>query len=71
MSQEKRIDWENRGKTVAQLIKELQTFEDQNLEVKISVDDGDTFKSISLVGRCNGGTDFVHAGLMYCGSPEE
>ena len=44
-------EWMISGKTIRQLIKELQTFEDQNLEVRISVDSGETFKCISLVAR--------------------
>lgn len=47
-------DWTSRGKTVAQLIEELMTFEDQNMEVRISVDDGETSLPISLVGKSNG-----------------
>ena len=44
-------EWTYRGKTIAQLIKELQSFEDQHLEVRISVDDGSTSVPISLVGK--------------------
>ena len=47
-------DWIMRGKTIAGLIKELQTFEDQNLKVFISVDGGDTLKPISLVSKQDG-----------------
>ena len=43
--------WTSRGKTVAQLIKELKSFEDQGLEVRISVDHGKTSLPISLVGK--------------------
>lgn len=50
----KRPDWITRGKTVRQLIQELQTFEDQNLEVRMSVDGGDTDVCISLVGKGKG-----------------
>lgn len=45
-------DWTSRGKTVAQLIAELQSFSDQNLEVRISVNQGKTSVPISLVGKC-------------------
>jgi hypothetical protein len=41
--------WVTRGKTIRQLIKELQSFENQDLLVEISTDDGDTQKPISLV----------------------
>jgi hypothetical protein len=64
-------DWRVRGKSVRQLIKELQTFEDDGLEVKISIDYGDTFYPISLVGRFNGDTDNPHAGLIFSVSVNE
>jgi hypothetical protein len=47
-------DWTSRGKTVAHLIKELLTFENQDMEVRISLDDGATSYPISLVIRSNG-----------------
>jgi len=47
----KKPDWVTRGKTIKQLIKELQTFEDQDLFVEISVDDGESSKPISMVGK--------------------
>jgi hypothetical protein len=43
--------WVMRGKTIRQLIKELQSFEDQDLLVEISLDGGDTRKPISLVKK--------------------
>jgi hypothetical protein len=51
--------WTGRGKTVAALIKGLQTFEDQSLEVRISIDGGGTSLPISLVGKS------VHEGKTY------
>lgn len=42
--------WESRGKTVAELIAELRTFEDQTREARISVDGGQTSVPVSLVG---------------------
>jgi hypothetical protein len=58
----KRPEWIYRGKSIRGLIKELQSFDDQDIEVQISIDYGDTRKPISLVverdGRCL---------LMYCG----
>ena len=42
-------EWIQRGKTIKQLIKELESFENQDLEVRISLDDGETHKPISLV----------------------
>jgi hypothetical protein len=47
-------DWITRGKTIKQLIKELQSFSDLDLEVRISVDDGETHKPISLVEKSEG-----------------
>ena len=47
-------DWAGCGKTVAQLIAELQTFEDPQMQVRLSVDGGSTSVPISLVVRCNG-----------------
>ena len=46
--------WVTRGRTIRQLIEELQTFEDQDMEVRISVDDGTTHACISLVGKHQG-----------------
>ena len=49
----KNSDIQNRGKTIRNLIKELQSFENQDLEVKISMDNGATNRSIGLVGKIN------------------
>jgi hypothetical protein len=48
--------WTNKGKTIAGLIEELRSFEDQTLEVRISFDDGATSLPISLVCKsfCEG-----------------
>ena len=50
----KQPEWVTRGKTIKQLIKELESFEDQNLFVEISLDDGETLKPISSVGKIDG-----------------
>ena len=55
-------DWITRGKTVRQLISELQTFEDLDMEVFISIDEGTTKKPISMVGMFGG-----QCALVYCG----
>lgn len=47
-------DWVVRGKTIRGLIKELQSFENQDLEVRISIDSGLTHKPISLVSKRGG-----------------
>jgi hypothetical protein len=44
-------EWITRGKTIRQLIEELRSFEDQNLEVRISIDCGDTHRAISIVKK--------------------
>lgn len=45
-------EWVTRGKTIRQLIEELRSFENQELEVRISLDSGDTHRPISLVAQC-------------------
>lgn len=54
MTSDPKPEWITRGKSIRQLIKELQTFDDQELEVRISLDGGKTNKCISLVGKHNG-----------------
>jgi hypothetical protein len=54
-------DWISRGKAINQLISELQSFEDQNLLVEISIDDGVTRKPISLVVKSGGVCVLVHS----------
>jgi hypothetical protein len=54
-------EWVYRGKSIRGLIQELQCFEDQEIEVQISIDDGDTRKPISLV-KNNGGQCL----LVFC-----
>jgi len=55
------MEWESKGKTIGQLIKELQSFEDQSLEVKISLNNGASFRCISLVGM------YDAEGVKICG----
>ncbi|STY80771.1 hypothetical protein [Moraxella catarrhalis] len=45
------IKWENRTKMIRDLIKELQSFEDQNLIVMVTNDEGETFNSVKLVSK--------------------
>lgn len=47
-------EWVVRGKSIRQLIKELQSFSDLDIEVRISLDDGETHKPISLVEKSEG-----------------
>lgn len=49
-----RPDWVYRGKSIKQLILELQSFEDQDMEVRVSLDAGDSHQPISLVGKSDG-----------------
>lgn len=51
-----RVDgrWEKRGRTVRELIAELETFDNQDLPVEISIDGGATRSPISLVGKDRG-----------------
>ena len=42
-------DWTSRGKTIEQLIKELKSFENQQLEVRISIDGGLTSYPVSIL----------------------
>jgi hypothetical protein len=46
-----KADYTGRGKTVAGLIEELKTFENQQLEVRISLDGGETSLPISIIGK--------------------
>ncbi|MEO8672100.1 MAG: hypothetical protein ABI411_12355 [Tahibacter sp.] len=58
----KTIDWENRGKTIRQLIEELKSFENLDLPVVISLDSGTTHRPISLVGKKDGLCVLMHGG---------
>jgi len=51
MKSDHQPDWVVRGKAIRQLIKELQSLEDQDMFVEISLDGGDTHKPISLVKK--------------------
>lgn len=54
-------EWVTKGKTIRQLIKELESFENQDLEVRLSLDDGDTHHCISLVAK-----GFDEGNKAYC-----
>jgi len=54
-SEEKSLPlWVIRGKAIAELIKELETFSDKTLAVMISTDNGITRSPISLVMKSEG-----------------
>jgi hypothetical protein len=44
-------EWISRGKTVRELISELSSFENQDLEVLMTLDNGKTVHCVSLVGK--------------------
>lgn len=44
-------EWVTKGKSIRKLIQELQTFENQDMEVRLSLDGGTTHKPISIVGK--------------------
>lgn len=52
-------NWVTCGKSIRQLIAELQTYENQDLEVRISVDAGITHKPISILGKSGEAADVV------------
>ncbi len=45
------LNWNTKGKTIRGLIKELESFEDKNLKVELSLDGGISSVPISLVGK--------------------
>lgn len=51
MTVNKNPEWVTRGKTIKGLIKELQSFGNQDLLVEISLDAGETSKPISIVEK--------------------
>jgi len=53
--------WVTSGKTIRELVEELQSFENQDLEIRLSLDDGDTHKCISTVSKA-----FNEDGSEYC-----
>lgn len=45
------VEWEDRQKSIAQIIEELKTFENQELVVVVTDDEGETFKTVKLVSK--------------------
>lgn len=60
MSESQVLQWEDRKKSITQVIQELKSFENQELIVMVSDDGGETFKSVKLLGK-----DFID-GKPYC-----
>mgnify|MGYP006877046975 FL=1 len=63
MSQEI-IEWEDRKKTIQTLIEELKSFENQDLIVMATSDEGKTFNSVKLVSK--GFKEQDDGGAVYC-----
>ena len=57
-------EWVLKGKKISQLIEELQSFENQELLVEISLDGGNTHKSISLVKKSDGVCLLVNSEIL-------
>ena len=58
-------NWVTCGKSIRKLIEELQTFENQDLEVRVSIDGGKNHKPISIVGK-EGDESNIVCVLKYC-----
>ncbi len=54
-------EWSAKEKSIAQIIKELNTFEDQELMVMVSSDGGKTLKPVKLLGK-----EFDKDNKAYC-----
>jgi len=54
-------EWGTEEKSIAQIIEELNTFEDQELMVMVSSDGGKTLKPVKLLGK-----EFDKDNKAYC-----
>ena len=54
-------EWGAKEKSIAQIIEELNTFEDQELMVMVSSDGGKTLKPVKLLGK-----EFDKDNKAYC-----
>lgn len=54
-------EWSAKEKSIAQIIEELNTFEDQELMVMVSSDGGKTLKPVKLLGK-----EFDKDNKAYC-----
>ena len=54
-------EWGEKDKSIAQVIDELKTFEDQELIVMVSSDGGETLKPVKLLGK-----EFDKDNKAYC-----
>jgi hypothetical protein len=60
-------DWVTRGKTIRQLIDELKSFENQDLEIRLSLDYGETHHPISILEKHGECCLLVNAEAYYNG----
>jgi hypothetical protein len=56
-------EWITKGKSITQLIKELGSFEDQTLEVRLTFNGGESHKPISILTRRDGYAMIEYSGL--------
>ena len=54
-------EWGTKEKSIAQIIEELNTFEDQELTVMVSSDGGKTLRPVKLLGK-----EFDKDNKAYC-----
>ena len=54
-------EWGEKEKSIAQVIDELKTFEDQELIVMVSSDGGETLRPVKLLGK-----EFDKDNKAYC-----
>lgn len=54
-------EWGEKDKSIAQVIDELKTFEDQDLTVMVSSDGGETLRPVKLLGK-----EFDKDNKAYC-----
>ena len=54
-------EWGTKEKSIAQIIEELNTFEDQELMVMVSSDGGKTLRPVKLLGK-----EFDKDNKAYC-----
>ena len=54
-------EWGEKDKSIAQVIKELNTFEDQDLMFMVSSDGGETLRPVKLLGK-----EFDKDNKAYC-----
>ena len=60
------VEWEDRKKTIRELVRELQSFEDQELIVMVTDDEGRSFSSVKLVSKgfeTENGSETVYCAL--------